>query len=384
MRLFIVIFMILLLLPDLYIWRAFIRGNSGLAMNILWWLPAAVALAAAVAWLAGFYAEWLMRAFFVILLCFALPKGVFVVFSLAGAAVGRWWPAVQHLLDWTGCAAALAMFCCSVYGLTAGIRRLEVRETTVAFPNLPASFDGYRIVHISDLHIGTFGNDPSFLERLVERVNGLQADAVLFTGDLVNVSPSELEPHFGVLSRLRGRDGVWSVPGNHDYCEYARYERPDGAVTAYAQVLDAERRMGWQVLVNDHTVLRRGGECIVIAGVENTGRPPFPSRGDLARAKAGVADSLFTVLLTHDPSHWRREVLPAGAADLTLSGHTHAMQFEMFGFSPSVWTYPEWGGLYREGSRALYVSKGAGGTAPFRFGAWPEITVLTLVCEISN
>ena len=384
MKYIIVVFMLFMVLADLYIWRMFIRRTDSRILKILWWLPAAVSLATAAAWLSGIYTDWLMRTFCVILFCLVFPKLLFILFSIVGAVAGTVSPALRKILNTAGLAAAVIMCGCAVYGLTRGIRRLEVREVTAAFPNLPQAFDGYRIVHISDLHVGTYGNDNSFLERLVERANSLQADIILFTGDLINVSPAETEPHSVVLSQLKARDGVWSVTGNHDYCEYARYDRPDGAEIASARLIELEKQAGWHLLLNEHTVIRRGGDSIAIAGVENISLPPFPTRGDLAKATEGIAEGMFTVLLTHDPSHWRREVLPAAAADLTLSGHTHAMQFEIFGFSPSVWTYPEWGGLYREGSRALYVSKGAGGTAPFRFGAWPEITVLTLVCEIRN
>ena len=374
---FILIFTLLLLIPDGYIWWVFVRP-AGTVANILWWLPAAIITCTAVAWLAGFYADWLMKLFFVILLCVATPKLVFMVFSLAGSGLGQWLPSVCVPLHWTGAVMAVAMSCCCIYGFTYGVRRLEIREAVVESPRLPEAFDGYRIVHISDLHVGTFGNDTSFLERLVASVNEQHADAVFFTGDLVNSSPEELLPDIEVLASLSARDGVWSVLGNHDYCTYAHYDTADGAARSCAKVVATERAMGWHILLNEHATVERDGAEIVIAGVENDGRPPYPSRGDLARAKRGVADTLFTVLLSHDPTHWRRKVLPSAAADVTFSGHTHAMQFEVFGFSPSSWSYPEWGGLYREGDRTLCVSKGAGGTAPFRLGAWPEITVVTL------
>ena len=378
MTMFMMLFLLILAVPDIYVWSLYVRPSGSLLAKAVWWLPAIAAFAAAGAWFAGFYADWLMRCFFVILLCFALPKLLFMLFSLVGLGAGRWLPSAHKWCDIAGAVAGVAMCCCSIYGLTAGLRRLEVREVEVEFGNLPAAFDGYRIVHLSDLHTGTFGDDTSFLEQLVERVNGLQADAVVFTGDLVNVSPAELGPHAAVLSGLRARDGVWSVLGNHDYCHYARYDTPDGAAAACAQVVDTERAMGWRVLMNECAMIERGDGRIAIVGVENTGRPPFPSRGDLTKAVAGLEEDVFRILLTHDPFHWRYEVLPREAAELTLSGHTHAMQFEVLGFSPSSWSYPEWGGLYREGRRMLYVSKGVGGTAPFRFGAWPEIIVLTL------
>ena len=377
MVIFVIIFLLLILVPDLYIWWMFIRHTAPV-ISIAWWLPAVFAIEAATAWAAGLHAEWLMKSFFIILLCLALPKLLFMLLSLVGLGIGHWFPAISAVIHILGVVAALLLCGCCIYGFTRGPQRLEVRTAEVASSRLPDTFDGYRIVHISDLHVGTLTHDSDLLQRLVAKVNSLEADAVVFTGDLVNASPNELLPHRQVLSQLTARDGVWSVLGNHDYCEYARYDRPDGAALNRAAVIRTQREMGWRILLNDGATIERDGEKIAVIGVENDGRPPFPSRGDLAKAKNGVDEGLFTILLSHDPTHWRRKVLPEEAADLTLSGHTHAMQFELFGLSPSALTYREWGGLYREGERMLYVSKGAGGTAPFRFGAWPEITVITL------
>ena len=378
MALFVIIFLLLLAVPDAYIWWFFVRESANPLLNVLWWLPAALALAAAAAWMCGFYSEWLMKGFFAILLCLALPKLLFMLFSLAGIAAGHWSATLSAIIHIIGAAAAAALCGCCIYGFAAGTRRLEVRRADITFANLPAAFDGYRIVHISDLHVGTVSPQSTFLKKLVTQVNQLDADAILFTGDLVNSSPDELAHHLDILAGLKARDGVWSVLGNHDYCMYARYDSPDGAARSLQRLISLQRRMGWQLLLNECAAVERDGQQIAIVGVENDGRPPFPSRGDLKKALSGVADTTFTILLSHDPSHWRREVLPAAAADLTLSGHTHAMQFEIFGLSPSALSYPEWGGLYREGNRVLHVSKGAGGTAPFRFGAWPEVTVITL------
>ena len=263
----------------------------------------------------------------------------------------------------------------AVFGF-AGLR-LENGRPALS-PHLPAAFDGYRIAHISDLHLGTYGRDTAFVHRFVGRVNALRPDAVLFTGDLVNVSAAEAEPYVGLLARLSAPDGVTSVLGNHDYCEYGRYATRDGALRQRDMVVEYEREMGWQLLRDSSVVVRRGADSIALIGVENTGRPPFPARGNLKKAMCGLQEGIFKILLTHDPSHWRSEVLPATDIDLTLSGHTHAVQLRIGGFSPARWVYPEWGGLYVEGGRALHVSVGVGGTVPFRLGAWPEIDIVTL------
>ena len=139
--------------------------------------------------------------------------------------------------------------------------------------------------------------------------------------------------------------------------------------------------MGWDLLLNENRVIRRGDDSIAIVGVENDGTPPFPSYADMNKALENLQDETYKVLLSHDPTHWRREILPQSNIDLTLSGHTHAMQLRLAGFSPSMWAYPEWGGTYYDGERALHVNTGTGSNVAFRLGAWPEITVVTLQSE---
>ena len=377
MRAIILTAVVALLLPDLYISSVFIRGTL---WRILWWMPTAAALAATAAFLGGYNQPWIVRLLFFLLLCVALPKQIFCIFSAAGhaAAMTPSLAAMRRAADVTGLVLGVAVAAVFVYGFTVGWKQLKVKRTTLEFADLPAAFDGYRIVHFSDLHTGSFGSDVRFVRRMVDRINREQPDAVAFTGDIINSSYEELEPFAGLLSQIRARDGVYSVIGNHDYSEYHRWPTRDGAARSLAEVERAERSFGWHLLMNESRVVRRGGDSIAFVGVENSGRPPFPSRGDLKTALAELPDHIFKVLLSHDPSHWRAEVLPESDIALMLAGHTHAMQFRLWGFSPSAWTYDEWGGEYDEGGRKLYVSTGAGGTAPFRFGAWPCIDVITL------
>lgn len=375
---FLILFILLLLLPDFYIWMAFVRGNVPLYLSLAYWIPSALALAALIAATAWQYHDWLMKLFFGVLLCIAVPKLLFTLLSLTGRAVGVLVP--QAVTAGNAVGITVAIVCCVAfaYGFLKGWKRLETKELTFSSSALPGSFDGYRIVHISDLHLGTYGDRGRFISRLITRIDSLHPDLIVFTGDLVNTSASELDPYMGLLPRLKATDGVFSILGNHDYCEYNRYDSADGASRNLAEVIRRERGFGWQLLLNEHRLIRRGEDAIAVIGVENDSRPPFPAKGDLKKAMQGIPDGLFTILLSHDPTHWRREVLSATDVHLTLSGHTHAMQLKVGGFSPSSWSYPEWGGLYREGERALYVSLGVGGTVPFRFGAWPEITLITL------
>ena len=232
----------------------------------------------------------------------------------------------------------------------------------------------------SDLHIGTMrdGHEDD-VKTIVNLINDQQADAIVFTGDLVNHQSAELDGFRRELNRLHAPDGVYAVMGNHDYSMYLHY--PTEAERE-ADVMELQRRIrdyGWTLLLNDHRIIRRGTDSLVIAGVENDGRPPFPALGDLPKTMKGLKRNCFTVLLSHDPTHWRRNILPQTAIQLTLSGHTHAGQFKAFGWSPVAHVYREWSGAYSEGNQLLNVSDGIGAVMfPFRFGAWPEINVITL------
>ena len=196
----------------------------------------------------------------------------------------------------------------------------------------------------------------------------------------MNTTAQELAEFMPVFSRIQSRDGVVSVMGNHDYAHYYGWENPADSLKDVQLLECQQREMGWILLLNENLVMHRGNDSIAIVGVENDGRPPFPALGDLNKAQRGLLDNCFKVLLSHDPTHWRRSVLPETNIDLTLSGHTHGMQFQLGSFSPAAWFYPEWGGEYRqEDGRALYVSLGAGeALLPFRFGAWPEVNLITL------
>ncbi|MDD5895375.1 MAG: metallophosphoesterase, partial [Prevotellaceae bacterium] len=190
--------------------------------------------------------------------------------------------------------------------------------------------------------------------------------------------PDEILPHMSILGSLKSRDGVYSVLGNHDY---ANYIVADAATKRSNELKTAalERQMGWQLLVNENVPIRRGSDSIVVAGMANDGDGiHFPQLGDLRSTLRGVGEGAFVVMLQHDPSSWRRKILPGSRAQLTLSGHTHAMQFGLFGWSPASWVYTEWGGLFLEGFRAINVSTGMGGFIPFRFGMPGEIVVVTL------
>ncbi len=266
-----------------------------------------------------------------------------------------------------------------VYGTVVERNCFRVRSVAIESQALPVSFDGYRVVHISDLHLKSFEGRERALQRAVEKINALKADAVVLTGDLVSYGHWELDGLQDILEGLEAKDGVYSVLGNHDYSEYHRWPSQQERIEALEMLKCRQRDMGWHLLLNENRSIVRGGDTISIIGVENiSGDRHFRTYGDLAQAMQG-ADGAYKILLSHDPTHWRSGVVGKSDIDLMLAGHTHAMQVMLFGWSPSSLIYDEWGGLYREGEQRLYVNRGLGQTVfKARIGAVPEITLIEL------
>ena len=375
---------LLLTLADTYIVLSVLGSTSWLVKGWLY-LPALIYWSL-ILWMyfTGDTRQMILNGMMWITICVVLPTLVFTVFSLVGRCLGLLWHPLYPALSWTGAGIASVWLVIALYGSIFGWRRLDVKDTDITLPNLPENFDGYRIAQLTDFHIGVYGAAPGAVDKIVERVNSLKPDLIVFTGDLVNTSPEELPQFTQVLSRLKAPDGVISILGNHDYCIYHRYKGDDTPERALARVVKSEELMGWNLLRNQSVQIRRGNDSIAIVGVENAGSGHFPDKSDLKKALKGIPETECTILLSHDPSHWRREVLPTTEIPLMLAGHTHAMQFRLGNFSPSKWTYPEWGGLYREGNQKLYVSTGVGGNIAFRFGVYPTIDILTLHCDTAS
>ncbi|MBE6268011.1 MAG: metallophosphoesterase [Bacteroidales bacterium] len=255
----------------------------------------------------------------------------------------------------------------------------NVEEVEINSDKVPASFDGYRIVQISDIHLRSYENRRKRLQKTVDEINALNPDVILSTGDLVSLNSSELDFSEDILRKLEANDGVYSILGNHDYSHYNRDWSEEQRREDVASLIRRQRGMGWHLLLNENRQIIRGSDTISIIGVENTSaKNRFRSSGNLPKAIEGSKGS-YKILLTHDPSHWRAEVLDHPDIDLTLSGHTHGMQSSLFGWSIISLLYDEYKGLYKEGEQLLYVNIGLGETMfPFRIGAPPEITLFTL------
>lgn len=371
------IFASILVLPDLYIWFFYIRKKR-VWYSLLFFLPLLYVLVVESCRLFHFCSPELTHWLFFIMICLSAPKGVFTAIDIISKIIEKWSKNGIVWIHRTAIAFSLIAFLIAIYATTFGRLKLETHHQELTFSNLPSSFDGYRIVQISDLHLGGFSPNSNFIKQLVEQVNEQHPDMIVFTGDLVNMKAEETDAFLNVLSQLHAKDGVFSVLGNHDYGDYARHAEPDGADKEKQKIIEAEKSMGWTLLNDAHQLIYRCDDSLAIIGVGDIGKPPFKIRGDLNKARNGLSNNTFQVLLSHDPNHWRLQVLPKTDIELMLSGHTHAMQFKLGNFSPVIWLYDEWGGLYEEDGQKLFVSIGVGGGVPFRIGATPEINVLTL------
>lgn len=375
---FFVLLLLLLILPDLFIWWNFTKVQSGFWRTFLVMLPTALTLLCMLGLILQVRSMPLMQWAFILIICVAVPKLVFVVANLLGRGLVWHHPSSLLVVHRVAIAFSVLMAAVQVYGTGWGWRMLRTNRVTVHLKHLPSAFDGYRVVQISDLHLGTYADNGQVVRALVDSVNQQKPDLIVFTGDIVNTASAEMLPYLDILNHLQARDGVISVLGNHDYCQYQPGLTPKQQADEVEHIARMQAQMGWLLLRNAHHDIVRGDDTLHVAGVENVGKPPFPERGNLSRALQGVPSHSCVVLLSHDPWHWRHGVVGRTDIDLTLSGHTHALQMQVGSFSPAAWFMPEWGGLYREGSQKLFVSTGIGGNVPYRLGAWPKIEVITL------
>ena len=362
-------FIVLMGLPDWYIYRRYVSRWKQVWMRRLYWLPSTLLLIGMFITFGTYEprpeAMNRLSLLLIVFLCINVPKAIFALLS----------PLCKSHI---GLAIALFTMAYLVFGATEGKQHFQVKEVTIESEALPRGFDGYRIVQLSDIHTGSWGNDTAPMLKAVNIINRLQPDLIVFTGDLVNNLASELDAFIPVFSQLKAKHGVYSVLGNHDYSTYIKWDTPQQQEAQLDSLKAKQARMGWTLLNNRHVKLHQQNDSIALIGVENSGRPPFPDHARLSEAMTGTA-GMFQILLSHDPTHWRREVLPKTDIQLMLAGHTHAMQTRIFGFTPAQFVYPENDGLYQEGEQMLYVNIGLGHLLyPMRLGAWPEITLLTL------
>src|SRR5690606_22393299 len=271
-----------------------------------------------------------------------------------------------------------------IYGMYKGKYNFRVLKYTLEFDDLPSAFDGYQITQLSDIHSGSFDNKNK-IEYAVDLVNEQASDAIFFTGDIVNNKAAEMVPWVDTFSKLKAKDGIFSVLGNHDYGDYVDWDTEQEKSDNLEELKNIQKSIGFDLLLNESRYLERNGEKIAIVGVENWRAGGCKKAGDLKLASSSIHKDDFKILMSHDPSHWEEQVIPDDYLyHLTLSGHTHGMQFgiEIPGWikwSPAKWRYKHWAGIYQEMGQYINVKRGFGFLAfPGRVGIWPEITVITL------
>jgi predicted MPP superfamily phosphohydrolase len=295
-----------------------------------------------------------------------------------------YFPSRRKFISGIALGLAALPFGALLYGMYRGKYNYQVLKYELEFDDLPDAFHNYQITQISDVHSGSF-DDYKKVEYGVNLINEQQSDVIFFTGDIVNNRSTELEPWKEVFSRLEAKDGLYSILGNHDYGDYAVWDTEEEKAQNLEDLKAMQKEMGFDLLLNSNRFLEKDGQKIALVGVENWGRGGFKKAGDLQKAKEGVSPEDFKILLSHDPSHWEDVVLHDDYHfHLTLSGHTHGMQFgvEIPGWvkwSPVKWRYKYWAGIYKELDQFINVNRGFGFIGyPGRFGIWPEISVITL------
>lgn len=304
--------------------------------------------------------------------------------KLTGNTQGGAIPSRRKFVSQIALGLAAIPFASILYGVIKGRYNFKVLKYTLSFDDLPEAFDGYKITQISDVHSGSFDNAEK-LDYAIDLINEQASDAILFTGDMVNNEAVEMEPWKDTFARLKARDGKFSVLGNHDYGDYIDWPTPEAKIANLDRLKEIQKEMEFKLLLNEHYYIEKEGQRLAIVGVENWGEGGFKKAGDLNKAISGLAQDDFKILMSHDPSHWEYEVKDHPEHfHLTLSGHTHGMQFGIeipgwFKWSPVKWRYKYWAGIYEDAKQYINVNRGFGYLAfPGRVGIWPEITVIEL------
>ncbi len=335
----------------------------------------------------GVFLSFLLAKIILIFFLFSedLLRGVYGVFKkFKSEQQTNFLPSRRKFVSNIALGVAAIPFSSLLYGMVYGKYNYKVFKYTLTFDDLPEAFNGYTITQISDIHSGSLDNFEK-VSYAMQLINEQQSDVILFTGDLVNNKTSEINPWKNLFSKLKAKDGVFSVMGNHDYGDYIKWKSPEEMLENLQKFYKAHKEMGWTLLLNQHHYIYKGNSKIALVGVENWGENGFKKAGDIKRASAGLSKNDFKIVMSHDPSHWKSIIKKhAKNFQLTLSGHTHGMQFgiEIPGWikwSPIKYRYENWAGIYTYKNRYINVNRGLGFLGyPGRVGISPEITVIKL------
>jgi len=403
-------FIIAFLLVDIYVFQAILSVTKNLSptwqlsIRIGFWIPTALCIAALFWWtfadpynisasmrnwiITGLFATYFSKLFGVIVLLVddiqRLVRWMANAFykgpsnALPGEVISR-----SEFLSKTALVASAIPFGAMAYGIISGAHDYRVKRVTVKLPNLPKSFDGIKIGHLSDIHSGSFFNKTA-VKGGVEMMMNEKPDLIFFTGDLVNNEATEVKEYLDVFNKLRAPRGVFSVTGNHDYGDYKSWESPEAKQQNFKDLIEAHRLLGFNLLKNSNQFIEEGDDKLAIIGIENWGAGRFSKYGKLDEAYRGTDEAAVKLLLSHDPSHWDAQVRKEYKdIDVSFAGHTHGFQFGVelgnFKWSPSQYAYKQWAGLYTEDNQHLYVNRGFGYLGyPGRIGMPPELTIMEL------
>ena len=320
---------------------------------------------------------------------FYFPKLIFVAFNVLDELIFQTARFMSYEgeymlnLSWAGAVLAVIAFFGVLYGMIFEKHWVKTTRQTLSFPGLPKDFDGLKLVHISDYHLGSISPRSSYPEKVTRKINKLKPDMIMFTGDLINNVAEEAKPWINSLKAMKAKKGKFAITGNHDYGDYVNWDDEQEKKENEEKFRSIFQQSGFELLDNKGVEIQKNDSSIGILGIENWGAPPFPQYGKLNVAMEDIKNSRFHILLSHDPSHWRGEVIPETNIALTLSGHTHGFQFGLLlgklKWSPVQYKYPEWAGHYKNGNQHLYINRGLGYIGfPGRMGMPPEITEITL------
>lgn len=278
---------------------------------------------------------------------------------------------------------SVGISCNVIYGILFGRKGLIVNNVVLNFENLPNNFDDLKMLQISDTHLGGYMGSKQLLDKAINKIDEINPDVILFTGDLVNNFSDELEGWENVFRRITNNRKCYSILGNHDYGNYSNWKNDSTKIENFNKIVAAHKNFGFKLLNNKHIKLHSGIDSIFIVGVENWGHPPFPQYANLDSAISGIPDNSFKILLSHDPAHWDEVIKNRDDIDLTLSGHTHGFQWGIMragiNFSLSYFVRKNWGGLYKTNNSYLYVNTGIGTVGiPWRINMPGELTIITL------
>ena len=399
MRLYTFVFIILILtviLPDLFFFLKLKKYKAKVILHVLNFLPSVFFLTVLLIMKFSDSSEhnsgtlhFFLWMNFVFMLMY-IPKLVYLIFHFLNFLVNLFLKEKIYLIRYAGVLTGMFIILLMCHGAFVNPKNIEVKTVQIEVADLPVAFDGYRIVQISDIHLGSWGQNISYLKPAIDSINNQHADLIVFTGDMVNNFSQEMEGWQPYFKQLKAKDGKYAILGNHDYGDYSDWKRPQDKQTNFDSITQNIRNFGFTLLLNENVRLQRDSASIGLVGVENWGKPPFPKYGNLEKALINSDSSSLKVLLSHDPSHWKGEVVNYPQIFLTLSGHTHSAQiaFNMYGKlrSPSSLVYDEWEGLYIKGNQYLYVNRGLGFIGiPVRIGvARPEVTVIELKTKSSD